>query len=205
MNHFILRSSVALACVFGLASCGGDDRGEIPIQVLVSGVNKPGMTMQLNNFAAQPVNASGAQYFKDLLPIDSSYTITIKDRPSNVAQDCVLTNGTGKISTTTPLDITLSCIITTYELGGKITGLTSPGLVLINGSDETTITPAPSSNADTILNFAMSKKVAAELPYGVLVYKQPTSNTCTVINNSGNGTMPAGAVTSIEIKCVANT
>jgi hypothetical protein len=202
MNHFILRSSVALACVFGLASCGGDDRGEIPVPVLVSGVNKAGMTMKLNDFPEQEVTASGVQYFKNLLPVDSSYNITIKGRPGNVAQDCVLAHGSGKISTTSPQDITLTCVISTFELGGKITGLTSSGLVLINGSDQTAISPT-SADRSNILNFTMSGKVAAELPYGVLIYKQPANDNCALVGSTGNGTMPAGAVTSIEIRCTA--
>lgn len=212
MKHFFLRSSVALACVFGLASCGGDDRGEIAVRVNISGVNTSGLTLKLNDNPEHQVSNSGTYFFPELLPVDGSYTVTHKGRPDNVAQDCVLANGTGKVSTIGPSDITLTCIISTYDLGGTISGLKGE-LILVNGSIQRTFT---GNSAGTAFNFTMTKteadgtftgKVAQGAPYGVLVFKQPTGQNCQFAQkadnsgSTGNGTMPAGPVSTIQITC----
>jgi len=214
MKHFFLRSSVALACLLGLASCGGDDRGDIVVPVFITGINKGGLTLKLNDHPEHEITSSGTYYFPELLPVDSNYTVTQKGRPSNVAQDCVLSNPSGKVSTISPNNITLACVISTFELGGTITGLRQPGLILINGSDEKTFSvPEPAGSAfsftmtTTAADGTVKGKVAEGSPYGVLIFKQPTPQVCTVApksgssESSGNGTMPAGPVSSIQIVC----
>lgn len=215
MKHFFLRSSVALACLLGLASCGGDDRGDIVVPVFITGINKGGLTLKLNDHPEHEITASGTYYFPELLPIDSNYTVTQKNRPTNVAQDCVLSNPSGKVSTISPNNITLVCVISTFDLGGTISGLRQSGLILINGSDQKTFTVPEPAGADfsftmttTAADGTVKGKVAEGSPYGVLVYQQPTGQTCTVAqktgssDSSGNGTMPAAAVSTIKIVCI---
>jgi hypothetical protein len=48
-------------------------------------------------------------------------------------------------------------------------------------------------------------KVAQGAPYGVLIYQQPTGQTCQFVQqaggSTGNGVMPAGPVSTIQITC----
>jgi hypothetical protein len=208
MKQFFMRSGLALACLAGLASCGGSD-GDIAIGVSISGVNRPGITLKLNDFAPQPVGASGFYVFPDRIPYDSDYRVTFTGKPDNVAEDCVLANGTGSVSTISPTNITLTCKILTYHLGGTIKGLAKDetGLVLINGSVQKVI---PANPTDGDLAFTMTStvdgkdvgKVPQRSPYGVLVLTSPTNKTCTVAG--GTGEMPGADVTSVVVTCVSN-
>ncbi len=84
----------------------------------------------------------------------------------------------------------------TYSLGGAIAGLTTTGLILVNGSDS--VNPAAGATS-----FTFGTAVASGAAYSVSVQTQPTNATCTV--SGGSGTMPAAAVTSIQVNCSLNT
>ncbi len=84
----------------------------------------------------------------------------------------------------------------TYTLGGAITGLTTSGLILVNGSD--TVSPAAAATT-----FTFGTAVVSGATYSVSVQTQPTNATCTV--SAGSGSMPAAAVTSVQVSCNPNT
>jgi hypothetical protein len=87
------------------------------------------------------------------------------------------------------------CANRSYQLGGSISGLTTSGLVLTNGTD----TLAVAAGAST---FTMPASVAYGSPYALTVQTQPTGLTCTVSN--GTGTMPANDVANIAVTCADN-
>lgn len=84
---------------------------------------------------------------------------------------------------------------TTYTVGGTITGLTSGGLVLADGSQ----TVAPAANA-TSLTFPTA--VASGTTYSVTVTTQPSGETCTLAN--GSGAVASANVTNVQVSCAAN-
>jgi hypothetical protein len=84
----------------------------------------------------------------------------------------------------------------TYTIGGGITGLTTQGLVLANGSDS--VSPNPGD-----LSFVFENAVAAGTAYNVIVQLQPDGLTCSVSN--GSGTVGSANVSSISIACVPAT
>jgi hypothetical protein len=84
--------------------------------------------------------------------------------------------------------------VSTYSVGGNISGLTGTGLVLQINDGETLAVAA----ADTAFTFT------TELPdlaaYAVTVSTQPTGQTCTVTNSSG--AIAAADVTDVAVDCV---
>lgn len=83
--------------------------------------------------------------------------------------------------------------VSTYSVGGNVTGLTSNDLVLQNnGSDDLPIIADGS--------FTFTTKLADTATYAVTVSTQPTSQTCSVTN--GSGTIAAADVTNIALTCV---
>ena len=82
---------------------------------------------------------------------------------------------------------------TGYAMGGTITGLKSPGLVLTDGSHAV----SPTVNATTFTFFPNG--YATGDAYTVSVQTQPTGQTCSVTN--GSGTVGAGNVTNIQVAC----
>lgn len=205
MKQFFLRSSLALACLASLASCGGSDE-DIQVGISIEGVNRAGLSLKLNDNPPHEIGTSGFYVFPELISADSDYTISVIGRPSNVSADtpCTLVNGKGSVNTVSPRGIKLTCIIQTFTLGGSITGLgNSSGLVLINGNIQKTIDPgATQFTMTSTVNGVEQGKVPAEAPYGVLVLQSPTDKTCTVDGSTGVGTMPAANVNSIGITCV---
>jgi hypothetical protein len=81
----------------------------------------------------------------------------------------------------------------TYTIGGGISGLTTQGLVLVNGSDS--VSPNPGD-----LSFVFQNAVAAGTAYSVTIQLQPDGLTCSVSN--GSGTVGNASVSNISIACV---
>jgi hypothetical protein len=82
-----------------------------------------------------------------------------------------------------------------HTLGGTISGLTRPGLVLANGTDTVSV----AANATT---FTLPAPVATHDTYAVTVAGQPAGLTCSV--SKGSGAMPASEVTHVKVRCSDN-
>ena len=82
-----------------------------------------------------------------------------------------------------------------FTIGGTVTGLTGPGLVLQNnGGDDLTVNAAGS--------FAFATALTNGSAYAVTVKTQPTGQACTVTNGSGQ---VAGAnITNVAIACATD-
>jgi hypothetical protein len=203
MKSLFLRSGVALACALALASCGGG-KGNLYVSGTVAGLVADGLVLTNNGGPDLVVAANATSFvFPDLLGNDAGYNVVVKSSPASAV--CAPYNNTNK-GTTSTFDITtvvILCVTNTYDLGGTVTGLTTDGLVLINGSDRVTV---PAARADAIpagnTTFKLSK-VGDGSNYGVTVLTQPAGKSCTVTN--GTGKMGAAAVTNIQVSCVDRT
>lgn len=82
----------------------------------------------------------------------------------------------------------------TYTVGGSISGLTSEGLILVNGTD----TATPNAN-DT--SFTFPTAVAAGTSYAVTVQLQPDAVNCTV--SGGSGVVGSANVTDVAVTCAS--
>jgi len=179
MKSSILRAGVALACALGLAACGGGD-GDLLLQgTIYSGVTKDGLILTNNggDDLAVPAGASSFQ-FSRAVSTDDEFNIEVKQKPSNV-KECTIANGKARANYYTIAQVSITCEIKTHPFVIKIAGLTSNGLVVVNGTDRREV-PA---NATTL---EMSP-VYEDGAYGVTVLTQPTGQTCTVQN--GTATM----------------
>ena len=86
--------------------------------------------------------------------------------------------------------------VTTFTIGGTVSGLTGTGLVLQNNVGDNLAVPA---NATA---FTFATAIAAGAPYDVTVQAQPAGQTCAVTNGSSTAT---GDVTNVSVSCTANT
>jgi len=190
MKHLILRTSAALACAAALASCGGGSTGTLQIGGTVRGVTQDGLVIQNNGGNDLAIAANQTSYvFKDLVPTDSVFNITIKSRPSNT-EGCTASpaqGNTGLYSVT----VNIACVIQTKKLEGKVVGLNGQtGLILSNGPNQVPVA------ADGPFTMA---PVSLGYPYGINVLQQPAKGTCTVAN--GVGTI-ADNVANVVVTCV---
>ncbi len=105
-------------------------------------------------------------------------------RPQDSAYDIGVYETIGSGSTTP----------STYTVGGSITGLNGTLVIQNNGSDTLTV----STNGSFTFGTALSDNTS----YDVRVVTQPTGQTCTVTNGSGN--VSSTDVTNISISCTNN-
>lgn len=201
MKSLYLRSGLALACALGLAACGGGN-DNLQLGGNVFGLLKNGLVIQNKGGPdlAIPAGATGF-VFPELISSDSDFEVTIKTLPASTKCDVV--NGKGKSGAYSVYSVEIRCTTTSYDLGGTISGLDAPGLILINGSQRQEIDAGATSF--TMTKFKEDKvtydsgRVPDGQPYGITIFRQPTGRTCSVAN--GTGTMGSTAVTNVAVTC----
>jgi hypothetical protein len=156
----------------------------------ISGLNGSGLV--LANGSDHLTVSSGATTFTmaGSVAFTSSYQVTVATQPSGLS--CSVQNGSGTMGAANVTNIAVTCSDQPYTLGGSISGLTSSGLVLANGTDHLTVSSG-------VTRFSMPTQVAFSSSYSVTVATQPTGLTCSV--SSGTGTMPANNVTNVAVVC----
>jgi hypothetical protein len=86
--------------------------------------------------------------------------------------------------------------ITTFSIGGTVSGLASAASVVLQNSGSSTTVSANGS-------FSFPKGMPNSASYAVTIFTQPIGQTCTV--TSGSGVVSAANVTSVHVTCVVNT
>jgi hypothetical protein len=139
-----------------------------------------------------PVSANGSFTFGVTEPSGSSYSVTVLTQPTG--QSCTVTNGSGTMSANVT-NIQVTCTMTTYTIGGTVSGLTGTGLVLQDNSGNNLAVSASGS-------FTFSTAVASGSTYSVTVLTQPTGQSCTVTNGSGTA---SANVSNVQVTCSTTT
>ena len=164
----------------------------------VSGLTGTGLTLQDNGGNNLSLGAGATSFtFTTSVASGDAYSVTVLTQPSTPSQNCAVTNASGT-ATANVTNVQVTCTTTaipSYTIGGSVSGLTGSGLVLQdNGGDNLTIAVNGS--------FTFATSVASGGPYLVTVLTQPSSptQTCTVVNGSGNAN---ANVTNVQIGCAA--
>jgi hypothetical protein len=165
-----------------------------PLSGSISGLTASGLVLA-NGTDTLPVN-SGATGFMmpTAVPYGSAYAVTVQQQPTGLT--CTPGNATGNMPAGPVTNVTITCAVTTYTIGGSISGLTTSGLVLANGTDMT-----PPLGA-TATGFSMPTGVVSGSAYDVTVQTQPAGQLCTVTN--GSGTVGTSDVTTVAVSCGSN-
>jgi N-acetylneuraminic acid mutarotase/RNase P/RNase MRP subunit p29 len=162
----------------------------------ISGLVSSGLV--LANGTDRLTVASGATSFTMPAAVahTSSYAVTVATQPTGLS--CSVQNGTGAIGAVNVTTVVVSCSDQSYTLGGTVTGLIGPGLVLANGADTVTVP----TNATA---FTLPTAVAFGSHYAVTVATQPAGLTCSVSTGTGSAAMPAANVTTVAVVCSAQS
>ena len=103
-----------------LLACGGSGGGNEPspppapvtqysLGGDVSGLQGGGLSLQNNAASNLPISVDGSFTFANQFNSGSSYTVTVSSQPTNPAQTCTVTNGTGTLSSNIS-NVSVSCI-----------------------------------------------------------------------------------------------
>jgi len=182
-------TSVSIACIKAYTIGGG-----------VFGLSGSGLVLQDNTGNNLTVSASSTSYFftfDGAIPSGGApYSITVLANPAG--QACTVANPIGN-ATANVVNVDVSCTslaATTYTIGGTVTGLNGPGLILqddlgINNDD---LLPVNANGSFTFVD-----PVAGGGAYSVSVLAQPAGRSCAVSNASGTA---SANVSSVSVVCV---
>ena len=174
-------TNVAVSCTDQPFTLGGT----------ISGLNGSGLVLA-NGSDTLTVPANTTSFtLPTPVPFASTYSVTVATQPTGLT--CSVSSGaTGTMPASNVNTVVVVCSDMAYSLGGSITGLSTAGLILANGTD----TVSPPANATS---FTFPTPVAYTSGYAVSVTAQPTGLTCSV--SAGTSTMPASAVTTVVVTC----
>ena len=129
----------------------------------------------------------------------SSYNVIITGQPSNLSQTCSVSNESGAVVVANITNVAVSCVTTTFIVGGSISNLSGAGLQLTETISGQILNP---TSGDVGFTFPAADDGSS---YNVIVTGQPSSlnQTCSVTN--GAGTISDTNVTTITINCITNT
>ena len=200
MKVTMLRATLLVAMAVGLASCGG--KAKFDVGGVIEGLKYPGLVLT-NGGAELAVNPPATSFrFPNQIEYGEVYNVKIKTAGTPAVdvnpahQTCQVLNPTDTAGRQASINIVIRCVTNAYPLGGKVSGLTADGLVLINGSNYQYTVPKDATS------WAFPSAIEYGSAYGVSVLTQPTSGQlfCSVSNPIGE--MGDAAITNVDVSCV---
>ncbi|MDL2356649.1 MAG: hypothetical protein QFF03_15460 [Pseudomonadota bacterium] len=192
MTKRTLRPALALALALSLAACGG--KASFPINVNIAGLAYSGLVLTTNGMDLTVAAGTTSIAFPNSLSYGDVYAVSAKSPPLH--QTCSVSAGGDTAGRLAAINVYVTCALNQAQIGGTISGLTSDGLQLTNGSGGGVVAPAAGA-----VDFGfLSNPVPYGVTYGVTVLAQPANNVCSVAN--GTAVMGDAAVTNIVVTCV---
>lgn len=179
-------TNVAVVCTINTYTVGGS----------VTGLTGSGLVMQTNGGNAVAVASSG-NYIFATLPSGSAYAVTVRTQPSSPTQACVVTAGSGTITSANVTNVVVTCTTTGFPVGGTASGVAGTGLTVLNNGANPV--PVTGNGAFTVAT------IASGTQYAITVGTQPSTPTQTCVVGNGTGTVTNAAVTNVTLTCTTNS
>jgi sugar lactone lactonase YvrE len=174
-------TSVAVTCSADAFTLGGS----------ISGLTRSGLVLANGSDTLSVIANASSFTLPTPVASGSSFEVIVQTQPSGLT--CTVFNGSGTMGVANVASVAVTCSADAFTLGGSISGLSSNGLVLANGSDILSV-------AANATSFSMPTAVAFGSAFNVTVQTQTDENTCSVSN--GSGTMGGADVSSVLVTCV---
>lgn len=178
---------IAVTCVTNSYSISGT----------VTGLKGSGLVLQNNEGDNLSIDADGTFTFATKIPSGSPYLVEVLTQPSNPAQTCTVSSGSGDVSSGDIASVAIRCVTNTYRIQGTLSGLAATVVLQNDGGDNLTLT----ANG----TFTFPTRIASGSTYAVAVISQPNSPSqiCSVAN--GTGTVVSSDVTNVSVSCVTQS
>jgi len=143
--------NVVVTCAANAYSLGGS----------ISGLTTSGLVLANGgDTITVPANASNFT-LPAAVAFGSSYGVTVQTQPAG--QSCGVTHGSGQMGAANVSNVSVTCSALPYSVGGTISGLTTSGLVLANGSDTLSVAANASGfTLPTAVSFGSSYAVSVQ-------------------------------------------
>jgi hypothetical protein len=201
MARELLRRAAFTVVVFALSGGGGGGgsggSGTPPPTTYTIGGTVTGLSgtvlLMLNGFYALSVSAPGTFTFQTALRDGARYNVAVETQPAT--QRCAVASSTGTVNAANVTSIVVTC--TTYSLGGTVSGLSAPGLVLTATVNANLFSDLSIPSGSTTFTFQASLRLDDFAFYLVSIKTQPAGETCTIVGSTG------GMMTLTSVVCVA--
>ena len=148
------------------------------------------LVLQNNGGDDLSLTENGAFTFATPIAEGADYNVTIGTQPDG--QVCSIEGGAGTMGNVDVTNVSVTCVVLTYTVGGSVGGLTGTLLLQNNGGDGLTIT----ENGP----FTFATALPSGSAYVVTVGTQPAGQACGVEN--GAGTIAGGNISNVSVTCV---
>jgi len=189
-STLVFGTCVALALSGCQRSSTSSQQQEYSVAATISGLQSSGLVLSVLGSDVAITQGQTTVLLAAALVSGTNYTVRVRNQPVN--QSCSVANGSGAIAAANVANVVVTCANQSFALGGSLSGLDGPGLVLSNGPDTLPVDSGATA-------FTMPTAVAYGSGYEVMVQTQPPGMSCRV--NQGTGTMPASAVIGVAVTC----
>jgi hypothetical protein len=167
------------------------------IRVNPDGLRGKGLMVQNNGKDDLSLTGSETATFKTRYPDGAAYNVTVVTQPTNPSQSCTIKNGSGILHK--DLRVVATCETNRYTVGGNVSGLS--GEVVL----DKVVIGAPPDRLTIGANgsFTFDKDIRDADSYTVSVFRQPTFQTCKVVQNA-SGTLKGADIENVQVTCVDN-
>ena len=193
---YIQRSILALILCAVLAACGSSNSGvttNYTVGGTVSGLSGSGLVLKDNGGNNLAVSANGPFTFTAALASGTAFSVTVLTQPTNPSQSCVVTSGSGTLSSSNVTNVSVTCT-NTYTIGGTVINLVGIGGGLQlqdNGGDNLSV------NANGTFTFPTA--IASGSHYSVTV-SAAFQSSADLHSDEWTGTATAN-VTNVAVAC----
>src|SRR3989441_521159 len=195
ISFLVASALLALSACSGRGD-GGGGTGPGPASSFAIGGTTSGLSgtvvLQNNGGDNLTISVNGGFTFAAPLAKSSPYAVAVLAQPAG--QTCTVANGAGTVAGANITNVTVTCAVNTFTVGGTISGLSGTVVLRNNGGNDLTV----SANG----SFTFSAPVAQGSPYAVTVLTQPAGQSCIVAN--GTGTVAGANVSSVTVSCATN-
>lgn len=207
------RCACAAAFLAALTACGGDDSGPAApvtqatytVGGTLTGLTGSGLVLQIAGIDL-PVSSSGAFTFGKPLLSGTGYVVAVETQPISPAQFCTVANASGFIGAANVTNVLVTCEAV-YTVGGTVSGLVGPGLVLqlhsfdiLDGAEYDG--SALQINADGAFTLdGVFPATPLDPPEFVVVKQQPSSPTQACVVENARVNIQSANDTSVAVAC----
>jgi hypothetical protein len=165
-------------------------RTEFTIGGTVTGLQGSGLVLQNNAGNDLAIAANGAFTFTGSVPTGTAYSVSVLSQPSNLTQECAVTNAGGAVNGDDVTNISVSCTTSSFTVSAVVTGMGGlfPFVQIRNGPDILNVF----SNG----TYEFPTRVLSGAAYDVTAGGGTTS--CSV--PSGTGTITDAPV-AVDVRC----
>ena len=141
------------------------------------------------------IEEDGDFTFVTELPNNSKYEVLVLTQPTSPNQTCTVTNGTGTIPDENVTDVSVSCILNTYTIGGKVSGLPEGDqLILLNNETDKLVI-----EANGLFSFTTPLDDGSQ--YTITIQAQPKRPNWTCELENDTGILAGMDVTDVIVDC----